>query len=667
MNHLKRIVFLAAALTLLLLTACGGGNDSNNNNKQAVNISIAPALTVRVGETKTLNVTMQRTDDFSVSVVPATGSGCDKSGDAVACTPTAAGAYTVTVTASADTSKTSRATVTVPDLEIFAGGEQTLYADETESEEITFNAPGDWTATAIDDGTGEAPAWLTLALGGNSLAINNASALSFEAAADTTISGPAGNNSITITLQPNISGADRTAIIIITITATNKQVTVTITQRYITEDEDEDEVLVSISPLSQTTMVGDSKTFTVTRQNTGFTLSVVPASGHGCVESADSVVCTPTAAGTYSVTVTADADPTKTAAATLTADTTPDLPLDMQIAAGVSHSLVIKSDGSLWAWGSNSFGQLGDGSTVHRDAPVRIGDDTDWARIAAGGYHTIALKRDGSLWGWGLNLMGQVGNDSSDMLGDRLAPVRVGEDNDWVRIAAGFDHTVAIKRDGSLWAWGLSYVDRQGYGWYAPVRVSEDNDWARIAAGAEYTIALKSDGSLWVWGTNNRGQLGDGSIVTRYAPVRIGVDADWAQIAAGAEHTIAIKRDGSLWAWGSNSFGRLGDGSSVDRRTPVRIGEDADWAQIAAGDYLSLALKRDGSLWTWGGVMIVDGSSVDISAPVRDGDDTDWAQIAAGALNRTLILKRDGSLWTGQLSLWTGRINPVRVGDDTDW
>jgi hypothetical protein len=221
------------------------------------------------------------------------------------------------VTATADTSKKQSATVTVPDLEIFEGAEQTLYADETESAEITFNAPGDWTAAATDESTGEAPTWITLALGGaaGSLAVNHTSAMSFKATSDTAISGPAGNNSITIMLQPNTSGVDRTAIIIITITATNTQVSVTITQRYITEDEDDDAVLVSISPLVDSVLLGESRTFEVTTLNTDYTLSA--SAEAGCAKNGNTVTCTPTAAGEYGIIVTATADTTKMSIAIL--------------------------------------------------------------------------------------------------------------------------------------------------------------------------------------------------------------------------------------------------------------------------------------------------------------------------------------------------------------
>ena len=232
MKFFKGIGLLAAAMSLLLLTACG----SDGSREETVSILIAKTLRVHVGETKSLQVTRQKTDDFTVDVTPSSGSGCKKAGnDAVTCTPTAAGVYTVTVTASADSTKTSSATVTVPELEIFDGAAQTLYADEEESGEIVFNASGEWTATAIDDSTGAAPTWLTLSGVAGGLSANNAFDEMIQANAAATISGPSGNNSIKVTLQPNDSGADRTATI--TIATANGQAAATITQRSVAASE----------------------------------------------------------------------------------------------------------------------------------------------------------------------------------------------------------------------------------------------------------------------------------------------------------------------------------------------------------------------------------------------------------------------------------------------
>jgi alpha-tubulin suppressor-like RCC1 family protein len=249
------------------------------------------------------------------------------------------------------------------------------------------------------------------------------------------------------------------------------------------------------------------------------------------------------------------------------------------IAGGRHHSLAIKKDGSLWAKGSNLYGQLGDGTTTNQVSFIRIGSDKNWAVISAGGGFSLAIKTDGSLWSWGLNSYGELGDGPFGEGRDgltirRLSPGRIGTDNNWKTVSAGSGNALGIKTDGSLWGWGRNWFWQLGIGSREdqprPVRIGSDNDWIAVSAGEQHTLALKTDGSLWAWGRNNRGQLGDGTTVDKNVPVRImnGVVA----ISAGGGHTTAIKTDGSL----CNSLGQIGDGTTIDRLTPVRIGTASD-------------------------------------------------------------------------------------------
>ena len=272
------------------------------------------------------------------------------------------------------------------------------------------------------------------------------------------------------------------------------------------------------------------------------------------------------------------------------------------VTAGENHSLAIKADGSLWAWGSNSWGQLGDGTTTFQSTPAQV--LTEVAAVSAGLRHTLALKTDGSLWAWGWNANGQLGDGTTT---DRWTPVQVL--TGVAAVSAGSRHTLALKTDGSLWAWG---VGDDTTGSSTPVQVL--NEVAAVSDGWGHTLAVKTDGSLWAWGNNGFGELGDGTTTSRSTPVHVLTEV--AAVAAGWEYSLALKTNGSLWAWGSNWHGRLGDGTTTDRLTPVQIVTGV--AAVSAGLH-SLARKTDGSLWAWGwnwAGQLGDGTTTDRLSPV---------------------------------------------------
>jgi hypothetical protein len=196
---------------------------------------------------------------------------------------------------------------------------------------------------------------------------------------------------------------------------------------------------------------------------------------------------------------------------------------------------------SLWAWGYNYYNQLGDGTSTDKHTPLKIGTATDWASVAAGANHTLALKTDGTLWAWGSNSNGQLG-DGTTM--NRLLPVQVGNDTDWASVVAGIAHTLAIKTDGSLWAWGNNSSGQLGDGTstdrHTPLKIGTATDWTSVVAGYYHTLALKTDGTLWAWGANHYGQLGDGTTTIRYIPVQVGSPANLKKVVAGGSHTLAL-------------------------------------------------------------------------------------------------------------------------------
>ena len=334
--------------------------------------------------------------------------------------------------------------------------------------------------------------------------------------------------------------------------------------------------------------------------------------------------------------------------------------------AGVGHSLVLKQDGSLWTMGSNTNGQLGNGTTTSSTIPQQI-LSSGVVDIAAGGWHSLFLKQDGSLWAMGRNRFGQLGTGST---ADELAPFPI-VDTGVIAISAGAFHSIFLKSDGSLWSMGDNQLGQLGDGTFtqrnSPTQV-ESSGVTLIAAGGYFSMYVKTGGSLWTVGDNSSGQMGDGTFVTNAVPKQIlhsGVKA----IAAGGYHGLFIKDDNSLWGIGDNNVGQLGSVTSPAVGTPRQI-FTSGIVGIAGGDSHSLVLKSDGSLWAMGNNalgQLGDGTKVSRSVPVEIVD-SGVTGLSAGDEYSFYILQ-DGSFWAtgkndkGQLGLGTttteGQSTPV--------
>lgn len=345
--------------------------------------------------------------------------------------------------------------------------------------------------------------------------------------------------------------------------------------------------------------------------------------------------------------------------------------VNQAVAAGEKHTVVISSDGTVWTWGENADGQLGDGTKTDSPTPVQS-NITDVAAVAAGAKHTVALKTDGTVWAWGENAFGQLGDGTKT---NSPTPVQANITN-VVSVDAGGKYTVALKDDGTVWAWGDNCNGQLGDGTITnsptPVQANMTNV-AAIAAGENHTIALKEDGTVWAWGDNTHGKLGDGTNTQRTTPVQVQGLTGVSAVSAGEYHTVALKEDGTVWAWGDNWAGQLGDGTKTESFTPVQS-NITEVTAVATGENHTVALKEDGTVWVWGdnGFGELGDGTGGLEAPYSttpvQSNITEVAAVDAGK-NYTVALKEDGTVWAwgdnsgGKLGdgTKTDRYTPVRT------
>jgi hypothetical protein len=420
----------------------------------------------------------------------------------------------------------------------------------------------------------------------------------------------------------------------------------------------------------------------------------------------------------------------------------------------------------LFAWGQGTYGVLGIGSTADTSSPVQVGALTAWTKVACGIHYTIALKSDGTLWGWGYNSTGSVGTGNTTIYS---SPVQIGALTTWSKVYPHHYTTHVIKTDGTLWGWGYGYFGQVGDGttanYSSPIQIGALTTWASATTGCDgiyKTVAIKTDGTLWAWGwrtEHNGGSAAGGSdspysnvvslpcggpvSIDLSSPVQIGAATNWATTASGLAHSLAITTSGALYAWGSQQYGQLGVGTlnnnpeywvpqpdptqgsigfcqgpnyayyeniandSINgtmafdstgticstlyvawnytginttvwgHSSPVQVGALTTWSKIAGGYYHSASIKTDGTLWAWGSNtqgQLGTSTITNYSSPVQIGALTAWANVTCGSYF-TIAVKTDGTLWSwgrnsgGSLGLGdvSNRSSPVQVGTKTNW
>jgi alpha-tubulin suppressor-like RCC1 family protein len=358
--------------------------------------------------------------------------------------------------------------------------------------------------------------------------------------------------------------------------------------------------------------------------------------------------------------------------------------------ASANQTTVIKPGtagaGAAYIWGDNTWGQIGDGTqNSPKPTPTAIGGSSTWKAVAAGGSHTLAIKADGTLWAWGLCVNGQLGLGVQGASCFRTVPTKVGVAADWTAVSAGDAHSLAIE-NGKIMAWGQGTNGKLGVAGGTGTTCTANNNqdqtiptqlrcffpygsatlpttaplatapslgsasWRSIAAGGNHSMALLSTGVLYSWGSDSAGQLGQLTGTSNPGiPTGVNQPAGFTYvvaISAGSNHSLAIEQGGSIYSWGDNTSGQLGR-STGTTAGPAPIVEAGPWIAVAAGGSHSLGIKQDLSLWAWGSNaygQLGNNTATDSAVPVQVGGTTRFNKVSAG-LNHSVAIDTNGNLW----------------------
>jgi len=316
-----------------------------------------------------------------------------------------------------------------------------------------------------------------------------------------------------------------------------------------------------------------------------------------------------------------------------------------QLSACYASSAGVKSDNTFWTWGRSLGGQSDRDAVALSDStsvPTQVGSLTDWDFHAGGDDFRLAVKTDGTLWSFGYNTSGSLGDGT---VIKRSSPVQIGSLTTWASCTGGVNQSYAIKTDGTLWAFGSGSGGKLGLGsvtnYSSPVQVGSLTNWTFVPSNyGGFAVATKTDNTLWSWGIGTHGRGGRGDTVAVSSPVQVGSLTDWGnsfgKIATGGGQMLAVKTDGTLWGVGYNENGELGQGNVNNYSSPVQIGSATDWVIVGCGTNSSYAINDSGQLWGWGrntysGVGVIgDGTTTNRSSPVQIGTAQSWGGVDGG-------------------------------------
>lgn len=307
---------------------------------------------------------------------------------------------------------------------------------------------------------------------------------------------------------------------------------------------------------------------------------------------------------------------------------------------------------NLFVWGSATDGRLGNGTIIDKSSPVKAaGSFTDWIQVSAGYTHSFGIRADGTLYSWGANNQGRLGQNTAATVSTSSPVLVAGGFTNWIQASAGFSHSLGIRANGELYSWGNNGQGELGQNIATAVSRSSPvlvaggfTNWIQASAGGVHSLGLRATGQLYAWGANGSGRVGDNTGIPKSSPVLVaGGFTDWIQASAGYTHNLGIRANGTLYAWGGNAVGQLGQNTAADggRSSPVLVvGGFTDWisASVSSTDTIitphSLGVRSNGTLYAWGdngsGRLGVNDSSNRSSPVLVLGGFTDWVDASAG-------------------------------------
>ncbi len=329
---------------------------------------------------------------------------------------------------------------------------------------------------------------------------------------------------------------------------------------------------------------------------------------------------------------------------------------------GVDHACAVQTNGTLWCWGNNQYGQLGTGTVTNEYVPTQVGSASNWAAVSLGADHSCAIRSDSTLWCWGLNDHGQLGDGT---LTNEDSPAQIGQGMAWAAVTAAGDHSCAVSTAGTLWCWGANAEGELGLGDKVdrklPTQVGDQAGWASASAGPRETCALTTAHALWCWGDTN-------GTKPKLLPKAIGTLRKWASVAAGDEDTCATLVSGKMMCWGDNSSGQLGQGNTKASLRPELMSFRSGWSAATLGEQFVCAIRSGTqSLWCWGAGergQLGDHSRDPRYLPTPAGLATQWATVSSSGGNQTCAILAVKHTVPGPLYCW-GDNDRGQVGDGT--